>query len=121
MFRAAEMGQQLFALTFVQAEDRVDVGAAVAIFGEEAGNRLRCMVGADYHPLGHPGDAVLGFHALTGFFVAANEVAQFDPRFAQRLFACQYRGFDIHRQHPVRLNKGDGILAVLLIRLHAVG
>ena len=121
MFRAAEMGQQLFALTFVQAENWVDVGAAVAIFGEEAGNRFRRMVGADHHPFGHSGDAVLGLHPLTGFFVTANKVAQFDPRFAERLFTGQYRGFDIHRQHPVRLDKGDGVLAVLLIRLYAIG
>jgi hypothetical protein len=73
------MGQQLLALTFVQAEDRVDVGAAVAIFGEEAGNRFRRMVGTDHHAFGHSGDAVLRFHALTGFFVAANKVAQFNP------------------------------------------
>lgn len=60
-------------------------------------------------------------HALTGFFVAANEVAQFDPASRSACSLCQYRGFDIHRQYPVRLNKGNGILAVLLIRLHAVG
>lgn len=51
MFRAAEMGQQLFALTFVQAENWVDVGAAVAIFGEEAGNRFRRMVVPTTTPL----------------------------------------------------------------------
>ena len=66
------MGQQLFALTFVQAENWVDVGAAVAIFGEKAGNRFRRMVGTDHNSFGHSGDAVLGLHSLTGFFISAN-------------------------------------------------
>lgn len=121
MFRAVEMGQQLFALTFVQAENWVDVGAAVAIFGEKAGNRFRRMVGTDHNSFGHSGDAVLGLHSLTGFFISANEVAQFDACFAQRLFAGQHRSFNIDCQHPVRLDKCDGVLAVLLISLHAIG
>ncbi len=57
--------------------------AAVAIFGEKAGNRFRRMVGTDHNSFGHSGDAVLGLHSLTGFFISANEVAQFDACFAQ--------------------------------------
>ena len=75
-------GKQLLALTFVQAEDRVNVGAAVAIFGEEAGDRFGRMVGADHDAFGHPGDAVLRFHALACLFIAANEIAQLNARFA---------------------------------------
>ena len=75
MLRTAQRGKQLLTLTLVQAEDRVDVGAAVAIFGEETGDRFRRMVGADHDAFGHPGDAVLRFHALAGFLVAANKIA----------------------------------------------
>ena len=68
-------GKQLLALTLVQAEDRVDVGAAVAVLGEETGDRFCRMVGADHDAFGHPGNAVLRFHALAGFLVAANKIA----------------------------------------------
>jgi hypothetical protein len=48
------------------------------------------MVGADHDAFGHPGDAVLRFHALAGFFIAANEIAQLNARFRKRLLACQH-------------------------------
>ena len=75
MLRTAQRGQQLLTLTLVQAEDRVDVGAAVAVLGEETGDRFCRMVGADHDAFGHPGNTVLRFHALAGFLVAANKIA----------------------------------------------
>lgn len=86
-----------------------------------AGMTKGVVVGTDHNSFGHSGDAVLGLHSLTGFFISANEVAQFDACFAQRLFAGQHRSFNIDCQHPVRLDKCDGVLAVLLISLHAIG
>ncbi len=120
MLRAAERGQQLLALTLVETEQRVNICAAIAIFGEETGQRLCRMVSAHHHAAGHPGDAVLGFHPLTGLFVAAYEVAQFNARVAQRFFAGQHRFFNIYGQHAIRLDEGDGILTILLIELYAV-
>ncbi|STS81913.1 Uncharacterised protein [Klebsiella pneumoniae] len=70
-------------------------------------------------PLVIPAMLYWALHSLTGFFIAANEVAQFDACFAQRLFAGQHRSFNIDCQHPIRLDKCDGVLAVLLISLHA--
>lgn len=78
------------------------------------------MVGADHHAVGHAGDAVLRLHALARFFIAANKVAELNPGFPQRLLAGQHRALNIDRQHAIRLDEGDGILAILLIRLHAV-
>ncbi len=120
MFRAAQGFQQQLALTFIKAKQRVDVGAAVAIFGEEAGNRFRRVVGAHNQTFGHAGDAVLRLHAFARFFVAAHKIREFDARLAQRAFAGQHRLFDIHRQRAIGLDKRQRILTVLLIRLDAV-
>ena len=121
MFRAAQRFQQQFALTFVKAEQWVNIRAAVAILGEEAGHRFRRMVGADYYALRHTGDAVLRLHALARFFIAAHKVGKLNARFPQRAFAGQHRLFDIYRQRAIRLDKRQRVLAILLIRLHAVG
>ena len=120
MLRTAQRGQQLLTLTLVKTEDRVNIGAAVAVFGEETGDRFCRVVGADDNAFGHPGDAVLRFHALAGFLVAANKIAQLNARFAKRLLACQHRALNINGQHAVRLNEGNGILAILLVRLYAI-
>ena len=78
MFRATQFAQQRFTLTLVQPEQRIDVGAAIAIFGEEASHRFCSMIRAHNKAFGHTGDAVLGFHAFTGFFIAAYEIAELD-------------------------------------------
>ncbi len=120
MLRAAQRRQQLLALTLVQAEEGVDIRAAIAVFGEEAGDGFRGVVGADDDPFGHPCDTVLRFHALTGFLVAADKIAQFNTGFTQGLLAGQYRTFDVYGKNTVRLNKRDRILTVLLVSLHAI-
>ena len=91
------MGQQLFALAFVEAKDGVNIGTAVAVFGEEPGDRFRRMVGAYHYAVGHSGDAVLRLHAFAGFFITANKVAKFDPGLAQRLLAGQHGALNIDR------------------------
>ena len=121
MLRTAQRGKQLFTLTLVQTENRVNVGAAIAIFGEETGDGFCRMVGADNHAFGHSGDAVLGFHTLASFLVAANKIAQLNARFAQCLLACQHRPFNIDGEYAIGLDERDGILAILFIGLHAIG
>ncbi|CCJ84200.1 hypothetical protein BN133_577 [Cronobacter dublinensis 582] len=121
MLRAAERFQQQFALTLVEAEQRVDIGAAIAVFGEEAGHRFGRMVGADHHAFGHPGDAVLRFHTLARFFVAAHEIAQLNARFAQRFLARQHGFFDVNGQHFVRLDERQRVLTIFFIKLYAEG
>ncbi len=78
------------------------------------------MVSAYHHAVGHPGNTVLRFHAFTGFLIAANKVAELNTGFPQCLLAGQYGTFNIHRQHPIRLDEGDRIPAILLIRTDAV-
>ncbi len=78
------------------------------------------MVSSDHNTGVHPGNAVLRLHTLAGLFVTANKVRQRDAGIAQGFLAGQDRFFDIDRQHAVRLDKVDGILAVLLIRLHTI-
>mgnify|MGYP003366976865 CR=1 FL=1 len=81
MLRAAKLGQQLFTLTLVEAEDWVDVGTALSIKKKETGDGFCCMIGPDDDAVGHTGNAVLCFHAFAGFFIAANKVAQFNTGF----------------------------------------
>ncbi len=47
-----------------------------------------------------------------------NRSAQF--RFAQRLFAGEDGAFNIDGEYSVRLNKSNGVLAILFIGLHAI-
>ncbi len=121
MLRAAQRFQQGFALAFSQAEQGIDVGAAIAIFGKETGQRFGGMIGADHHARGHTGNAVLRLHAFTRFFVAAHEVAQGQARLFQCFFAGQHRLFDVHHHHAIGFDKVDGILTILFIFLDAIG
>lgn len=67
MLRTAQRCEKLFAPAFVKAMKRVNIGTAVAIFGEEPGYRFRRMVGAHHDAVSHTGDAILRFHSLTRF------------------------------------------------------
>ncbi len=120
MLRTAQRCEKLFALAFVKAMKRVNIGTAIAIFGEEPGYRFRRMVGAHHDAVSHTGDAILRFHSLTRFFIAANKIAQLNSRFAQRLFAGEDGAFNIDGEYSVRLNKSNGVLAILFIGLHAI-
>lgn len=109
MLRTAQRCEKLFAPAFVKAMKRVNIGTAVAIFGEEPGYRFRRMVGAHHDAVSHTGDAILRFHSLTRFFIAANKIAQLNSRFAQRLFAGEDGAFNIDGEYSVRLNKSNGV------------
>ena len=121
VLRATQRGKQLLTLTFVQTEERINIGTAVAILGEETRDGFCRMIGTDHNAFGHPGNAVLRFHTFTGFFIAADKIAQLNACFAKRLLAGQHRSFDIDGEHTIGLDEGDGILAILFIGLHAIG
>ncbi len=82
---------------------RVNIGTAIAIFGEEPGGQARRMVGAHHDAVSHTGDAILRFLFAHALFIAANK-AQFTCA-AQRLFAGEDGAFNIDGEYSVRLNK----------------
>ncbi len=121
MLRAAKVFQQLLALTLVQAEQGIDVRAAIAILGEETGHGFSRVIGADHYAFGHAGDAVLRFHPLAGFFIAADKIGKRNTRLFQRALTGQHRLFDVYHQRTVGFDKGQRVLTILLIRLHTIG
>ncbi|OFV50331.1 hypothetical protein BCR59_28060 [Klebsiella pneumoniae] len=68
--------------------------ASTAVFNIDCQHPIRldkCDGVPTTTPLVIPAMLYWAFIRFTGFFIAANEVAQFDACFAQRLFAGQHR------------------------------
>ena len=116
------MFQQGAALALVQAHQRRQVHAAVAILGVKPGDRLGGVVGAHHQQVPLPGQSILQGHALPGLEVAAHEVAQ---RLSQRFLNAAGRHVggraDVERHHFRCLNKAQGQLRVSLVGLDVVG
>ena len=114
----AELHQQRTPLSFGQAVQRQHVGTPVAVLGEEPGDRLRRVIGADHERGTLPGDRVLRHHPDAGFDVALRVVEQ---GLARRAFVFGRHAVDglgdVEADRAIRSDELEGELGVGLVRL----
>ena len=116
------MLEQRGALALVQAGEREEVGRAVAELGEEAGDVLRRVVGANDQEAALASDGVLRHHAQPGLYVALVEVAEaVHPNGGGDLRVERVGGgLDVHGDGLVGADELERELRVVLVGLHAV-
>lgn len=119
----AEVAQKEGALPFGEPVEGEEVGRAVAVFGEEAGDVLCGVVGAHDEEPQLPGQGVLGDHALPGLEVPAVEIAEafLAEHTGDFCFGGARRLGDVDRHAVVGLDESERPLRIVFVRLDPVG